>query len=73
MGGRPGTKINQLKDESSPPLNKNDFASRLISSKLVIDSKQHFHESMDEQKEENYGEEDLSYVSGDERDFNEQI
>lgn len=71
MGGRLGSKISQLKDDNSP-LNNNNPEARV--NRNIPESIKPYASGFEEQKEvDNFGEEDLSYVSGDERDFNEQV
>lgn len=69
MGGRLGSQINQLRDDTSPvDLNE------LPSNKFMKDAIQSYPSQFEENKEgDPFGEEDLSYVSGDEHDFNEQV
>ena len=72
MGGRLGSKINQLKDDGSPPIVKNELINKGLPARVMPDPFKPFAGGFEEKKEgDNFGEEDLSYVSGDERDFNE--
>ena len=71
MGGRLGSQINQLRDDNSPA-NRN--APHLPANKNMPESIKPYASQFEENKDgDPFGEEDLSYVSGDEHDFNEQV
>jgi hypothetical protein len=73
MGGRLGSKINQLKDDISPS-NNNNPVPKVLPSRILPAQIKPFARGIEEKKDvDHFGEEDLSYVSGDERDFNEQV